>query len=183
MMFSTFLRSFNNTFKRLPLSQFNPVHSQWPWIFKTHFVTVREPGELKSLGFESGWGDGVFPFPKTCTPALMPIQSLIRWVACVKRPEPEADHSSLSSVEVKKEFSCASAPSNMPSLCGQENLTFYHCLFFTVVFSSASFSCYLLLLLSSSSSSSVRVCAYILNSWILSLRNINPLKTNRICLI
>jgi hypothetical protein len=67
------------------------------------------------LGFDSRRGPGIFLFTTAPRTALGPTQPPIQWVPGtislgVKRPGREADHSPLSSAEVKNASSCTSTP-------------------------------------------------------------------------
>jgi hypothetical protein len=67
------------------------------------------------LGLYSRRGLGVFLFTTASRSALGPTRLPIQWVLGalsleVKRPAPEADHSSLPNAELKNAFSCISTP-------------------------------------------------------------------------
>jgi hypothetical protein len=78
-------------------------------------LCLRTSYGLDDQGFESSQGLGIFLFTTVSTPALGPIQPPIRWVSGtlslgIKRPGREADHSPLSSAEVKNAWSYTSTP-------------------------------------------------------------------------
>jgi len=53
---------------------------------------------------------GIFLFTAVSTLILGPTQTPIQWVLGVKRPGRKADHSPLSSAEVKNEWNYTSTP-------------------------------------------------------------------------
>jgi hypothetical protein len=86
------------------------------------------------LGFDSRRGLGIFLFTTACRTALGPTKPPIQWLPGalslgVERPGREADHSPLSSAEVKERMELYIHSPNMPSWHGAQknhrDFTFY----------------------------------------------------------